>query len=35
MDEFNINLGEGSVKFLKKKKKGKKADATITWELDI
>ena len=35
MAEFNIELGEGAVKFLKKKKKKKESDATITWELDI
>jgi len=35
MSEFNISLGEGAVKFLKKKKKKKESNATITWELDV
>jgi len=35
MSEFNISMGEGTVKFLKKKKKKKPSDATITWELDV
>ena len=35
MSEFNIAMGEGTVKFLKKKKKKKESDATITWELDV